>query len=165
MAYHRESTVPAGAIKVRKSVRYVLVPVPSEFVLDVMRWVLFRAPEESEAPGGDEARVLQLLDALDEDQKAVLYLVAKSVAEDDNLRVQDAAQELGQRPPAVSEAVRAINQRALWTSEIVSVRTETGVGVNGQTAKISYITMRPEIARPCTPPRDQRPCRTSDPDE
>jgi len=130
-----------------KSVRYVLVPVPSEYVLDVMRWVLFRAPEESEGTGRDVARAVQLLEALDEDQKALLLLVAKSVGEDDNLRVSDAAAELGQEPRAVTDAVAAINKKALWTKGIVAVRSETGVGVHGQTGKFSYITMRPEIAR------------------
>jgi hypothetical protein len=34
---------------VRSSVRYTLMPVPSEYVLGDMRFVLFRAPDEEGA--------------------------------------------------------------------------------------------------------------------
>ena len=93
--------------------RYVLVPVPSEYVLDVMRWVLFRTPdEEGQTTERDAARVVQLLEELDEDKRALLVLVAKAVAKEDTLALPDAAEELGQEPQAVTEGLRAINQQA-----------------------------------------------------
>jgi len=129
-------------------VRYTLVPVPSEYVLDVMRYVLFIAPdEEGQSTGRDKARVLQLLDELDDFKRALLVLVAKAVTEDDSLRVSDAAQQLDQPPQVVSDAVRAINTQAYWGQDVLSLRAETSIGVLGQRGKISYVTMRPDIAR------------------
>jgi len=113
-----------------------------------MRWVLFRAPDdENQAPERDAARVVQLLDELDEDKRALMVLVAKAVAKEDSLTVRDAAQELGQEPQAVTEGIRLINQQALWTKDVMTLRKEPKVGALGQTHKVSYVTMRPDIAR------------------
>jgi hypothetical protein len=129
-------------------VRYTLVPVPSEYVLDVMRWVLFHAPDEDgQTTGRDEARVVQLLDQLDDFTRALVVLIAKSVAKDDLLTLRDAADELGQPPQAVSDSLRVINKQALWARDIVLMRSEPAVGVRGQKGKASFVVMRPDIAR------------------
>jgi hypothetical protein len=129
-------------------VRYTLVPVPSEYVLDVMRWVLFRVPDEGgESTGRDKARVIQLLEELDDFKRALVVLIAKSVLRGDSLTLRDAAEELGQPPQVVSDSLRAINRRALEARDIVTLRTETAVGVLGQRGKASVVTMRPDIAR------------------
>lgn len=127
---------------------YTLVPVPSEYVLDVMRYVLFIAPdEEGQSTGRDKARVLRLLDELDDFNRSLVVLVAKSVTEDDALRLSDAAEQLGKASQMVSSAVRAVNVQAHWGRDVMTLRAETTVGALGQTGKISYITMRPDIAR------------------
>src|SRR6266540_2109515 len=57
--------------------RYVMVPVPSEYVLDVMRWVLFRAADEdASALKQDEDRVLELIRDADEFTRSLLAVVA-----------------------------------------------------------------------------------------
>ena len=128
--------------------RYTLVPVPKEHVLDVMRWVLFHAPdEEGEGTGRNQARVIQLLDALDDFKRALLVLVAKSVATDDSLTLRRAAEKLGTPSREVSDSLRKINQQAVWGRDVVTLREETVVGVLGKTGKIKYVTMRPDIAR------------------
>jgi hypothetical protein len=130
-------------------VRYVLVPVPSEYVLDVMRWVLFRAPDEQAGneTGRDLARVESLLSELDDFMRSLLLLVAKSVAADDALKLTDAADELDRRPQDVSDAVRAINLKAVWGKDVVTLRSEPAVGVRGQHGRASVLTMHPDIAR------------------
>ena len=128
--------------------RYVMVPVPSQYVLDVMRWVLFRVPdEEGQAARRDASRVVQLLEELDEDKRALLLLVAKAVGKDDTLGVTDAAEELGVQPQVVIDGLRAINRQALWGKDIMTLRTEPKVGVLGQAGTVSFVTLRPDIAR------------------
>lgn len=131
------------------SVKYVMVPVPREYVLDVMRWVLFRAPDElGETSGRDVVRVEQLLSALDEFQRSLLVLIARSVGGDDELRMTDAAAELNESPQVVSNSIREINQRAAaWGREVVTLRPESAVGIHGIVSKLPAVTMRPEIAR------------------
>jgi len=131
------------------SVKYVMVPVPREYVLDVMRWVLFRAPDElGETSGRDVVRVEQLLSALDEFQRSLLVLIARSVGGDDELRMTDAAAELNESPQVVSNSIREINQRAAaWGRDVVTLRPESAVGIHGIVSKLPAVTMRPEIAR------------------
>jgi hypothetical protein len=125
-----------------------LVPVPSEYVLEVMRWVLFRATDEqADSSGRDLARVVALLDELTEVERSVLALIAKSVWEDDSLTLRDAAQDLDQPAEVVGEAVRAINRKAMWGREVVTLRPETAVGVLGQHGMASVLTMWPDTAR------------------
>src|SRR4051794_15620001 len=113
-----------------------------------MRWVLFRTPdEEGQTTERDAARVVQLLEELDEGKRALLLLVAKAVAKEDTLGVTDAAEELGVEPQAVTEGLRAINRQALWAKDVMTLRREPKVGVLGQAGKVSYVTMRPDIAR------------------
>jgi hypothetical protein len=124
-----------------------LVPVPSEYVLDVMRWVLFHSPDEQgESSGRDAMRVEKLLAELDDLQRSLLVLIARSVGTDDQLRLSDAAAELGHAPSVVSDTVRDINLKSQWTKQVVTLRPETAVGVLGKRGKVSVLTMRPEIA-------------------
>jgi len=118
-------------------------------VLDVMRWVLFRTPDESgETSGRDHARAVQLVSELDDLKRSLLLLVAKSTLKDDSLRLTDAADELGQDAQTITDAVRALNHQALWGGrDIVTLRAETTVSIHGQRGKKSYLTMRPEVAR------------------
>jgi hypothetical protein len=133
---------------VRKSVRYVLVPVPNEYVLDVMRWVLVRTPDgEGESSGRDNARVEALLSELDDLERSLLVLVAKSVWKDDSLTMRDAGEELKQPSQVVSEAIRAINRKAMWGRDVITLRPETTVGVLGRAGRASVLTMWPDTAR------------------
>lgn len=129
--------------------RYVLVPVPSEFVLDIMRWVLFRA-EEAVDPGdlADETRLRQLFDESDDLTRAVLALVAATTLEDRPLRLSEAAEELDQEADAIRACVKRANATALGAGrDLVAIATETAVGPLGKRGKVAYLRMRPEHAR------------------
>lgn len=131
--------------------RYVMVPVPREFVLDIMRWVLFRAPEEDDSGAGamrDEARLRRLVEESDELTAGILLVVAKATIEDRPLRLTEAADELDQPADVVRAKLREVNAQALGGGrDLVKVSNESAVGVHGNTGRISYLTMRPEHAR------------------
>lgn len=128
--------------------RYVMVPVPTEHVLDVMRWVLFRAPEDGDVATRDSARVTKLVSEADELTRSILLLVAAAAVRDEPLRLSDIADELDHDPQVVRTAVRDVNQHALGAGRnLLTVRSETAVGVHGNTGKIAYIAMRPDLAR------------------
>jgi hypothetical protein len=129
-------------------VRYVLVPVPSEYVLDVMRWVLFRSPdEEGDTSGRDLARVEALVSELEELERSVLFMVAKSVWKDDSLSLRHAAEDLEQPAPLILDTIRAINRKSMWGRDMIMVRQDTAVGVLGVHGRVSVLTMLPETAR------------------
>jgi hypothetical protein len=129
--------------------RYVMVPVPSEHVLDVMRWVLFRAPNEDVHSGmRDAARIQKLADEADDTTRTLLRLVADATVTDTPLRLTDVADELDQEPAALNELVRALNSTALGAGrELVRVSNEPGVGVFGKVGAVSFLVMRAEHAR------------------
>jgi hypothetical protein len=130
-------------------VGFVLVPVPAEHVLDVMRWVLFR----SEAESGDErqrdaARVLGLLREADPDLRALLELVAAATIRGELLRLRDLADELGREVPDVTDTIEGLNSSVLDDGRpLIEVRAEQAVGVFGQKGAITYVAMHPHVAR------------------
>jgi hypothetical protein len=129
--------------------RYVLVPVPSEFVLDVMRWVLFRAQEDSEEDGlADETRLRRMLEDADDLTRALLVVVATATLEDRPLRLSDAAEELDQPAETLRTCLRRTNATTFGGGrELVAVATETAVGPLGRRGKVTYLRMRPGHAR------------------
>jgi hypothetical protein len=129
--------------------RYVLVPVPSEFVLDVMRWVLFRATEEdSEGSVRDAARLKNLFVDTDDLTRAVLTLVARRTLDDQPLTLTEAAEELEQEADSIRACLRRVNSMALGGGrELVAVATEPAVGPLGKRGKVAYLRMRPGHAR------------------
>ena len=127
--------------------RYVMVPVPSEYVLDVMRWVLFRAPDEAgDGTMRDEARVRAVLTDASELERSLLLLVARGALENEPPTVTDVAVELDQSAQAIGLIVGTLNQKAGGT-DIVKVQDETAIGVQGKTGRIAFLAMRREIAR------------------
>lgn len=130
--------------------RYVMVPVPSEYVLDVMRWVLFRAPDEDSDNGmRDGLRLKNVLEEADELTRSLLVLVAKAtIADNIPVRLTDAAEDLGQDAATLRAALRDLNLYALEGGRtLVKVSNEAAVGVHGRTGKISFLAMRPDHAR------------------
>src|SRR6266545_7270739 len=128
--------------------RYVMVPVPSEYVLDVMRWVLFRAADEdASALKQDEDRVLGLIRDADEFTRSLLAVVAAATVKDRPLRLRDLADELGRDGQAVIRAIRTLNQTVLEEGrDLLEVRSEKAVGVHGKTGTTLYVSMRPAVA-------------------
>lgn len=129
--------------------RYVMVPVPSEFVLDVMRMVLFRAPDDEEVSGmRDEARLRKLLEGVDDNIRSLLVLVAKATIEDTPLRFSDAVADLEQDGDTLRTTLRELNGHALGGGrELVALSDQIAVRVNGNVGRNRYLIMRPEHAR------------------
>lgn len=128
--------------------RYVMVPVPTEHVLDVMRWVLFRAPEEDPSAMKDAASLRTLWEEGDDLTRGILHLVADATANDVPLRLTEAADQLDQDAGAVRAALRRLNATALAGGRsLVRVSEEIAVGIEGNRGRIAFLTMRPEHAR------------------
>jgi hypothetical protein len=129
--------------------RYVMVPVPRQFVLEVLRWILFRAPgERTDGTGRDAARMVELVEEAHAAERALLLRVARATIRDEALRLDDAAEELGQSAQDIGAMVRRINQRALGGGRnLMRIRSDPGVGVRGVPGRTSYLEMRPDFAR------------------
>ena len=142
---------------------YTLVPVPSEYVLDVMRWVLFRAPDEDgQTTGRDEARVVQLLDELDDFSRALVVLDREVRGEGRLADVARCRRELGQPPQAVSDALRVINLQALWGKDIVLCGPSPPSESAARTARPRSLSCDPTSPASCGPPRGRRVCQASE---
>jgi hypothetical protein len=131
--------------------RFVMVPVPQEHVLEVMRWVLFRSPEEDASLGvRDRARLAKLLDNLDELTRSLLLLLAKATVDGTApVRLTDAADELERPADDLRAALRQLDtpMRHVNVRTLVMLSDETAVGVHGNKGKITFLSMRPEDAR------------------
>jgi hypothetical protein len=129
--------------------RYVMVPVPTEHVLDVMRWVLFRAPEEELHDAvRDAARIATVLAEADDLRRSLLGLVAAASLRNESLKLRDVADELEVEAGALHDVVGELNATALGPGRpLIAIQVETAVGVTGNVGKVSYLGMRPELAR------------------
>lgn len=130
-------------------IRYVMVPVPSEFVLDVMRMVIFRAPDDEEVGDmRDEARLVALLREADDATRRLLLLVAGATHDDTPLRFSDAADELEVDGEALRALLAAVNAETLGAGrQLIGVTDEIAVRVHGNVGRNRYLVMRPEHAR------------------
>jgi hypothetical protein len=129
--------------------RYVMVPVPSEFVLEVLRLVIFRAPADEDVSNlRDEASIRRYLEGADEVSRSLLGLVARATKEDRPLQFSDAADQLGQDGEVLRTVLRDANEHALaGERELVHISDEIAVRVHGNVGKNRYLSMRPEHAR------------------
>jgi hypothetical protein len=129
--------------------RYVMVPVPREYVLDVMRMVLFRAPEEDGDDSAlDEASLRQLLSEVDDLARSLAAMVAKAAITNEPLSLGDAADVLEQDSQTIRATVRALNRHPLAAGRrIIRVQAEPAVGVLGNTGSVPHLAMRPDVAK------------------
>lgn len=131
--------------------QYVMVPVPSEHVAEVLRWVLFRIPEEdTEGSVRHTARLTKLVEQADALTRSVLILVAKATLDGTApVRLSDAADELGHSAQSLRAALRALNtpENHENVRNLVRVSEETTIGVHGGKAKTLVVSMRAEDAR------------------
>jgi hypothetical protein len=130
-------------------VRYVLVPVPTEHVLDVMRWVVFREPGDGDdARKQDEERLAELLADADDGTRAMLGIVATATVKGEPLRLRDLADELGRPSDDVRANLRKLNEETLEGGRpLFQLRDEASVNIHGRTGTLSYVAMRPDLAR------------------
>lgn len=129
--------------------RYVMVPVPAEHVLDVMRWVLFRTPEDDGASElRDRVRLMSFLGEASGTTRALLTRVARAAVTDEPVRLSDVADDLELEIDVLNAAIKELNNFALGPGRVlVQVRMETAVGISGKAGKVAYLSMRPSLAR------------------
>lgn len=128
---------------------YVLVPVPAEFVLDVMRWVLFRAQDtDTELVQLETEQVQRFLATADDPTRALLHRAAEATVKALPLALRDLADELDMEPPAVRDRIEQLNHEILeGDRELIELRADVNVGVHGRTGTTAFVSMRPALAR------------------
>jgi len=128
---------------------YVLVPVPTEFVLDVMRWVLFRSADaDPNAVERDAASLTAFIEATDDATRALLRRIATTTVRGETLRMRDLADELELAPQALHDTVARLNAEVLDDDrELLELRNDVTVGLNGRVGTMTFISMRPALAR------------------
>jgi hypothetical protein len=128
--------------------RFELVPVPTEHVLEVMRWVLFRALESEEARKQDERSVTTLMADADARTRALLQIVAKAALKDEPRRFRDVADEMGEDRADVRALIDALNEEVLDDErELFETWVETVVGLEGREGSVVRISMRKDLAQ------------------
>jgi hypothetical protein len=120
-------------------IRYVLVPVPREFVLDVMRWVLFRAPDSDvEREARDTVRVAEWLKTVDEvEHGLLLYLARRAVLGEPPMRLTEVSADLDTDPGAVTASAVRLNRS--FGRDLIELAHETSVGALGKVVFINFV--------------------------
>lgn len=126
-----------------------MVPVPTEHVLEVMRWVLFRAPDDKSTEAmRDQARLRHLVGQADPITMSLITAVAGATASGRVLRLRDAADELDHDVDVLRVSLRELNGSALGGGrDLIRLSNETAIRVNGDVGKDVCLEMRPEHAR------------------
>jgi hypothetical protein len=130
-----------------KRLGYILVPVPTEYVLDVMRWVLFRAPDADELVARDIEQVQRFLAETDDATRSLLRRVASATIKGESIRLRDLADELEQESQTVRETIDQLNSEVLDDDrELLELRNDVNVGALGRTGTMTFVSMRPALA-------------------
>ncbi|MSO87324.1 MAG: hypothetical protein EXQ71_07370 [Acidimicrobiia bacterium] len=128
---------------------FILVPVPAEHVLAVMKWVLFRAEtaEERFRPIGDFRSLVSLLVKADPELRFWLGAIAEAAIKNQPIRLLDLAGDRNLTTNDLLEAIANLNQSVLDSDrELIEVTTETAVGVSGNTGQIVHLSMPRQFA-------------------
>jgi hypothetical protein len=127
---------------------YVMVPVPDEFVVDVMQYVARLVARASVVPWTKEA-VEAFFDELEETNKALLSLVARHIVAGKDVGYDEAmeALELSQREiRSIHAEVNTAAQRNKY-EPILAARETTVVLRNGREVQRWLFTMSDPVAR------------------
>jgi hypothetical protein len=127
---------------------YVMVPVPDEFVVDVMQYVARLVARASVVPWTKEA-VEEFFDELDETNKALLSLVARYTVAGKEVGYDEAMEtlELSQREiRAITGEINLAAQRNKC-EPMVAIRETTVVLRNGRQVQRLLFTMSDSVAR------------------
>ena len=127
---------------------YVMVPVPEEYVQDVMQFVVRLTSQASVEPWTEEA-MAQLFEEIDEPARALLSAVAKGVIGGKPLNEADASAIIGMTWREVAGMVRELNDAAASRSHpaLVGRRSVTATLPNGRTRDVRALIIDDEIAR------------------
>jgi hypothetical protein len=126
--------------------QYVMVPVPSDHVLDLLRWLQFQT--EPEQPAEDAAALQRAVEAADEVTTALLLSIAEASIAGDPIRLSDAADAVDLEISAVRAALRRVDDEVLGPGRtLVKVLQETVISERGNPGRIFCLTMRVHHAR------------------
>jgi hypothetical protein len=125
-----------------------MVPVPEEFVVDVMQHVARLVAKASVVPWDDGA-VGELFDEVDEACRSVLSIAARSTAAGKELSDEDAATALELNLREIRGIVREINETAQRGKHepMVTLRETSVVLRNGRTVQKRLFAMTEAVAR------------------
>ena len=127
---------------------YVMVPVPQEYVVDVMLHISRLVARASVVPWTDEG-VAELFDEVDEASRSVLSLVARATTAEKELSDEDAADSLELKVREVRTIVRDINEAATRTKHepMLSLRDTTVILRNGRSVPKRLFAMTEVVAK------------------
>jgi hypothetical protein len=127
---------------------YVMVPVPDEFVVDVMQYVARLVARASVVPWTKESVELYF-DELEEINRALLSVVSRAIVAGKDMSEEDAAESLELSTREIRGLVREINEGAQRNkSEPLVVLREATVQLrNGRTVQRRLFAMNESVAR------------------
>jgi dsDNA-specific endonuclease/ATPase MutS2 len=127
---------------------YVMVPVPEEYVVDVMRHVARLVARASVIPWDDESLV-DLFEEVDEVSRTVLSLVARNASSGKDVSEEDVAQAVELNVRELRSIVRDINEVATRDKRepALALREVPVVLRNGRTVQRRMFTMNEAVAR------------------
>ena len=128
---------------------FVLVPVPAEHVLAIMKWVLFRAEtdQEGERPAKDLGRATSLVVLAEPELRLVLGAIAEAAIRNEPIRLRDLADDHNLSNEELNDLIINLNQTILDPDRaLIEVSIETAVGVSGNTGHLARVSMQRDFA-------------------
>ncbi len=129
---------------------FVLVPVPADHILAVMKWVLFRAEADHKGVGLNDASttLVSLLRDAEPELRSWLGAIAEAAIRNVPIQLRDLADDRNLTTEELLEAISDLNHSVLDSDrELIEVSTETAIGVSGNTGKIVRLSMPRNFAR------------------
>jgi hypothetical protein len=126
---------------------YVMVPVPEEYVQDVMQFVLREMAKASEQPW-DEESVTALFHDVDEANRSLLAYAARATIGGTDISEAQVADMLQLRQREVANIIRDLNERASKDNRtpLVTTRVVTETLPNGRTVAKRVLEMSGGVA-------------------
>jgi hypothetical protein len=127
---------------------YVMVPVPEEHVLDVMRLVLRRSRAQEPLMEWDSESVSEFLVDSDDDTRAIVLFVARATLVEEAIRIPGLSEALGLPVSTVLPAMGAANKRSLAAGRerILLMRSEAAVADDGTVTRVEEFAMPGRLA-------------------
>jgi hypothetical protein len=127
--------------------RYVMVPVPEDFVEEVMQFIL-RAIARASIEPWDTESVTQTFADVDEATRSLLAFVARAAAEGGELDAADAARKIQLTVREASGIMIEINALARDANRpsLINARVVTERLPNGRTSEKRVLQMEPDVA-------------------
>jgi hypothetical protein len=127
---------------------YVMVPVPSEHVREVMGMVLAKSSDSSKNAVRDHARLTRLVEESHDLARSVLEVIARAAIEGSPPSLPATAEAVGQDEAVVLAVLRDLDMRAISRSAaLVTVEEDVDDRTSARSARTAYLTMPPERAR------------------